>query len=238
MARTKLAIQRLTSAAQAARRRRDISPSKNWIDSLHWLFYPPKVAIVGPPNAGKSTIANQLFAQERSITADVPGTTRDWVGEIADVDGLAVFLIDTPGIRQTQDEIERTAIAQSSHEIGRADLVVLVLDGTDSLEVQGEWVSRFGILTPSPSTLGEGWGEGIQKSLEGPHPNPLPEYRARGPEEGCVIVVRNKCDRAGTIAPLNDTLPHVYTIATTGIGISELRQAIVRQFIRIWRQAM
>ena len=81
--------------------------------SLDHLLHPPRVAIVGAPNVGKSTLANQLFAQERSITADLPGTTRDWVGEIANIDGLAVTLVDTPGVRDTADAIEREAIDRS-----------------------------------------------------------------------------------------------------------------------------
>jgi len=130
LARTKLAL-----AWLLARSRRSPVP--------HWLLHPPTVAIIGPPNAGKSTIANQLFAQERSITADVPGTTRDWVGEIADIDGLAVFLMDTPGLRQTSDQIEHAAIERSRSEIARADLVVLVLDGTDSLAMQQDWAEKY-----------------------------------------------------------------------------------------------
>jgi tRNA modification GTPase len=102
--------------------------------SLEWLLRMPRVAIVGAANVGKSTLANQLFAQERSITADLPGTTRDWVGEIANIDGLAVMLLDTPGQRQTEDAIERTAIAHSAGEIERADLVIVVLDVTRALE--------------------------------------------------------------------------------------------------------
>jgi tRNA modification GTPase len=102
--------------------------------SLEHLLNPPAVAIVGAPNVGKSTLANQLFAQERSITADVPGTTRDWVGEIANVDGLAVMLIDTPGVRETHDEIESRAIAASRVEVERAQLVVLVLDASRPLD--------------------------------------------------------------------------------------------------------
>jgi tRNA modification GTPase len=96
--------------------------------SMHWLLYPPRVAIVGAPNVGKSTLANQLFAQERSITADLPGTTRDWVGELANIDGLAVMLVDTPGQRRTDDPIEAESIARSSKPIQSADLVILVLD--------------------------------------------------------------------------------------------------------------
>lgn len=96
--------------------------------ALYNLMRRPRVAIVGAPNVGKSTLANRLFGEERSITADLPGTTRDWVGEVANIDGLAVMLVDTPGIRQTEDPIEREAIEKSSPQIRTAELVVLVLD--------------------------------------------------------------------------------------------------------------
>ena len=97
-------------------------------DGLNRLLSLPRVAIVGPANVGKSTLANQLFGQERWITADVPGTTRDWVGELANIDGLAVMLVDTPGRRETNDPIESAAIAASGAQIGGADLVIAVLD--------------------------------------------------------------------------------------------------------------
>lgn len=96
--------------------------------SLAWLLDRPRVAIVGAANVGKSTLANRLFGQERSITADMAGTTRDWVGEVANVDGLAVMLLDTPGRRHTNDAIERAAIDASGAQIAAADLVVVVLD--------------------------------------------------------------------------------------------------------------
>jgi tRNA modification GTPase len=96
--------------------------------SLHWLLHPPRVAIVGIPNAGKSTLANQLFGQSRSITADLPGTTRDWIGETANLDGLAITLVDTPGIRDTNDAIEAQAIDRAREQINTADATVLVLD--------------------------------------------------------------------------------------------------------------
>jgi tRNA modification GTPase len=99
---------------------------------LWWLLHPPRVAIVGRANVGKSTLANQLFAQERSITADMPGTTRDWVGEVADVDGLPVMLVDTPGMRQTDDPIEAVAIARAGEQIASADLVIVVVDASEA----------------------------------------------------------------------------------------------------------
>lgn len=110
--------------------------------SLSHLLNPPRVAIVGIPNVGKSTLANQLFAQERSITADLPGTTRDWVGHFANVDGLPVTLVDTPGQRDTTDPIERQAIAVSRPVIDGADLVLVVLDPTQPLPLQQELLDR------------------------------------------------------------------------------------------------
>ena len=117
------------SPPSAAELRRVLSDS-----TLSHLLHPPTVAIVGAANVGKSTLANQLFAKERSITADVPGTTRDWVGEIANVDGLPVMLLDTPGLRSAPDAIERAAIESSVQQIERAQLVVLVLDAARPFE--------------------------------------------------------------------------------------------------------
>lgn len=145
LARTELTLRVLLAQPAAwetllAEVERDLSASRPRIQrmledrSLIHLLHPPRVAIIGPPNAGKSTLANQLFAQERSITADLAGTTRDWVGEIANVNGLAVMLVDTPGLRETTDPIEQIAIERSGGQIERADLIVLVLDPTQPPE--------------------------------------------------------------------------------------------------------
>jgi tRNA modification GTPase len=110
--------------------------------ALESLLALPRVAIVGIPNVGKSTLANELFAQERSITADLPGTTRDWVGEIANLDGLAVMLIDTPGQRDTSDPLEDAAIHLSASVVRKADLVVVILDATQPLGAQQSLVEK------------------------------------------------------------------------------------------------
>jgi tRNA modification GTPase len=124
------------------------------------LLHPPRVPIVGPANAGKSTLANQLYAQERSIAADLPGTTRDWVGAVANLDGLAVTLVDTPGLRQTTDAIEAAAIALAQPQIARADLIVLVLDQARPLAgEQEQLVARFrdGIVVINKSDCAAAW---------------------------------------------------------------------------------
>ncbi|MGA3065958.1 MAG: GTPase [Tepidisphaeraceae bacterium] len=133
LARTELGVQALLAQPGNWRRALGDKPDAAEIlgdRSLWWLLNPPQVAIVGEPNVGKSTLANQIFGQTRSITADLPGTTRDWVGDMANLDGLAIHLIDTPGRRETQDPIERAAIDASGEIIARSDLTILVLDAT------------------------------------------------------------------------------------------------------------
>lgn len=110
--------------------------------SLWWMLNPPKIAIVGIPNVGKSTLANQLFGTQRSITADVPGTTRDWVGDWANIDGLPIQLLDTPGQRMTTDPIEQAAIYRSGSQIESADLILLVLDPTQAIVQQKDLLDR------------------------------------------------------------------------------------------------
>ncbi|HZZ43523.1 MAG TPA: GTPase [Tepidisphaeraceae bacterium] len=116
--------------------------------SLHHLLHPPRVAIVGTANVGKSTLANQLFSQARSIVADLPGTTRDYIAELANINGLAITLLDTPGQRSTPDPIEQTAISQSTPHIAAADLLLLVLDASRGLDPE-----QLQMLTRYPAAI-------------------------------------------------------------------------------------
>ncbi|MGD0141106.1 MAG: GTPase [Tepidisphaeraceae bacterium] len=128
-------------------------------DRTLWrLLHPAQIAIVGEPNVGKSTLANRLFGQQRSITADVPGTTRDWVGEMADVAGMPAVLIDTPGLRQTDDAIERAAISASGEKISESELVIEVLDATcASRPLTFPQFPQAGIMVINKIDLPAGW---------------------------------------------------------------------------------
>lgn len=91
-----------------------------------------RVVIVGKPNAGKSSLLNLLSGQEAAIVTEVAGTTRDILREQVDVDGLAVELVDTAGLRENPDRIEEEGIRRAHQALASADAVLLIEDTTDS----------------------------------------------------------------------------------------------------------
>ena len=97
---------------------------------LNRLIDPPLIAALGGANIGKSTLANALAGRAVSVVADEPGTTRDHVGITLDLAGLVVRYIDTPGVRETDDSIEREAQAASLAAAAGADLILLCGDHT------------------------------------------------------------------------------------------------------------
>src|SRR4030095_16436733 len=87
------------------------------------------VAIVGKPTAGKSTLLNTLLNENRAIVSEIPGTTRDTIEEIINIDGILFRLIDTAGIRQhTTDAIESVGVQRSLEKMKQADLVIYLFD--------------------------------------------------------------------------------------------------------------
>jgi tRNA modification GTPase len=86
------------------------------------------VVIAGAPNAGKSTLLNRLAGYEAAIVTEIPGTTRDLLRERIDLDGLPLHIIDTAGLRDTADPIEREGIRRAEGEMNRADRVLFVID--------------------------------------------------------------------------------------------------------------
>lgn len=94
-----------------------------------------RAAIVGRPNAGKSSLLNQLLGRDRAIVSATPGTTRDTIEETANIRGLPVVFIDTAGLREAGDEIEIEGIRRSRQSLASAELVLHVLDSTEELDV-------------------------------------------------------------------------------------------------------
>src|SRR5437588_362374 len=91
------------------------------------------LAIVGRPNAGKSSLFNRLVERDRAIVTATPGTTRDLVTERISLDGIPLELVDTAGLREASEEVERLGIARSREALADAALVLVVLDATQSL---------------------------------------------------------------------------------------------------------
>jgi tRNA modification GTPase len=95
------------------------------------------MAIVGRPNAGKSSLFNRLVERERAIVTATPGTTRDLVTERISLGGIPVEMVDTAGLRETEDEAESHGIARTEGAMADADLVLLLLDATAAVDAEG-----------------------------------------------------------------------------------------------------
>ncbi|MCA1628819.1 MAG: tRNA uridine-5-carboxymethylaminomethyl(34) synthesis GTPase MnmE [Acidobacteria bacterium] len=97
-----------------------------------------KVALIGRPNAGKSSLFNRLLSSERAIVTDIPGTTRDSLSEVLNIKGVPVLLTDTAGMRESEDPIEHLGIERTRRAVADADLIVVVVDGAQPLSADDE----------------------------------------------------------------------------------------------------
>jgi len=103
-----------------------------------------RAAIIGRPNAGKSSLLNQLLGRDRAIVSPVPGTTRDTIEETANIRGLPVVFIDTAGLRESRDEIEREGIRRSRESLQQAELILHVLDASQPIsDTDRQYLTEF-----------------------------------------------------------------------------------------------
>ncbi len=155
--------------------------------TLMRLLIPARVAIIGPPNAGKSTLANALLGRPVAITSDIAGTTRDWVDAEAiftytsapgaEQMEVPVTLVDTAGVRLPRDELELEAIFRTHTQATAADVLILLLDGSQTVTSEEQalvyqYANRNSIVVFNKSDLGEG------ASVSLPEPDkdaPLPQ---------------------------------------------------------------
>ena len=95
-----------------------------------------KIAIIGKPNAGKSSLLNAMLKEDRAIVTEYEGTTRDTIEEYINIQGIPLKLIDTAGIRQAKDEVEKIGIAKSKEIVKEADLIIAIFDATKDLTAE------------------------------------------------------------------------------------------------------
>jgi len=127
------------------------------------------LAIVGPPNVGKSSLFNRLVESERAIVTATPGTTRDLVTETVAIGGIPVKLVDTAGIREALDEAESIGIRKSMETLADADLVLVVLDASQPASTEDDELLRHAEKRPT-IVVGNKWdlkGSGQESGVRG-----------------------------------------------------------------------
>ncbi len=102
-----------------------------------------RVAIVGKPNVGKSSLMNGLLRESRAIVTDMPGTTRDTIEEAISIKNIPVYLTDTAGIRETTDTIEQIGIEKTKEAFNSADFIIFILDGSEELTEEDRLIMEY-----------------------------------------------------------------------------------------------
>ena len=165
------------------------------------------VVIAGAPNAGKSSLLNALLGESRAIVSDTPGTTRDAIEEWADIGGWPVRLVDTAGLRETDDAIESEGVARARALIEKADIVVnLVPAGEEGDDMRHATCDKRPVVRRQSQVVPYGPSQVASRAS--------------------VIEVASKCDLAPSIPP------SLRVSAVTGEGLDALRGAIAAELAR------
>mgnify|MGYP000799876634 FL=1 len=112
----------------------DLLELKNTFDNGKIINDGIKIAIVGKPNAGKSSLLNALLREDRAIVSKYKGTTRDSIEELMNIDGIPIKIIDTAGIREADDEVEKIGIQRAKEIANDADLLIAIFDISDKID--------------------------------------------------------------------------------------------------------
>ena len=186
-----------------------------------------QVAIVGKPNVGKSSLFNALVGAARAIVTDVPGTTRDLVTEVVDLDGLRVTLVDTAGMRETDDAVEAEGVARSKGARAVADLTIVVLDGSRPLDdsderIVDETMGSKRLIAVNKSDLPEVW-----PALGWPSPT----VAVAATTGAGLDMLRREIARAGDVETLTDrpgmsNMRHVGLLRAAHEALTRARRAL------------
>ena len=149
-----------------------------------------KVAIVGKPNVGKSSLLNALVGEEKAIVTDIAGTTRDIVEGEVNLNGVVLHLLDTAGIRDVDDKVESIGVGRAKKSIDEAELIIVVLDGSKELEDEDNEILQLTegknrIIVYNKNDIIDSRADGIRISALNKDIKPLVEeiYRVVGLDE-------------------------------------------------------
>lgn len=123
--------------------KKDLLELKNTFDNGKIIKDGIKIAIIGKPNAGKSSLLNALLREDRAIVSQYKGTTRDSIEELMNIDGIPVKLIDTAGIREASDEVEKIGIKRAKEIAKEADLLIAIFDISEKLDDEDLEIIKF-----------------------------------------------------------------------------------------------
>jgi tRNA modification GTPase len=171
-----------------------------------------RTAIVGRPNVGKSSLLNALLMRERAIVSEFPGTTRDTVEELVEIAGIPLCLVDTAGLRASDDHVERMGIERSRQALEQADLVLVVLDLTDGVTPEDEELLA---AVPQARTIVVGNKRDLVEAGE-----------TAGAERDGVVSRASGMDAAGEWIDAVGKWTVCEVSARTGSGVDHLRRAI------------
>lgn len=202
---------------QACELARELRQAAGRLTTMQKLLDPPEVVLAGPPNAGKSTLANALVARPVSIVHATAGTTRDWIRELAILEGRAVWLTDTAGLWDADHDIDNEAVRRAWDRIDTADLV-LICTPADNKDSASNELLALRSASPNPQS-------------EIPNPkSEIPNSKSPQPLHAPTLAVTTKADLAGDDSSIHNPEFKAHNLlcsAETGEGLADLRAAIL-----------
>ncbi len=187
-----------------------------------FLYDGIKIAIVGKPNVGKSSLFNALLQKRRSIVSDIPGTTRDYVEDRLEINGFPIKLVDTAGIRKTDDPIEKEGINIALEHIKEAHVILFMVDGSKELDDEDYFIYD---IVKSLNTIVV-----LNKSDLGIDSKTLDFFE----NDAIIISIRNQ----ENLEYLKNKILHMVNLAEDGIYVSKRNRFLVAKALESLKEAL
>ncbi len=187
-----------------------------------FLYDGIKIAIVGKPNVGKSSLFNALLQKKRSIVSDIPGTTRDYVEDRLEIKGFPIKLVDTAGIRKTDDPIEKEGINIAIEHVKEAHVVIFMVDGSKELTDEDYFIYD---IVKSLNTIVV-----LNKSDLGINSKTLDFFR----NDAIIISIRHQ----ENLEYLKNKILHMVNVTEDGIYVSKRNRFLVAKALESLKEAL